>query len=172
MSHTFYPRSLPHDSFLVMAGGVCGAGDRCLEGPGSAWDELQAVVRAGKGSEAIIWQNERHHCLNGWTDGKPQQKYRNNRKTRFQKQKFPWMTWLLSQRTVLLSNALGILGALHAFDLQYFPFTIGFAWCKSVGSGGTSVHIPSSVLGLEKCILGTWMNGNNLDHRTEGNTVF
>lgn len=32
--------------------------------------------------------------------------------------------------------------------------------------------IPSSALGLERCILGTWVNGNNLDRRTEGNTDF
>lgn len=40
MSHTFYPSSLPHDNFLVMAGGVCGAEDRSIEEPGSARDEL------------------------------------------------------------------------------------------------------------------------------------
>lgn len=73
---------------------------------------------------------------------------------------------------MLLSNAFGILGAVHAFDLQHFPFTIGFVWCKSVGNGGISVCIPSSGLGWERCILGTWMNGNTLDRRTEGNTVF
>lgn len=71
-----------------------------------------------------------------------------------------------------LSNAFGILGAVHAFGLQHFPFTIGFVWRKPVGNGRTAVRIPSSALGPERCILGTWMNGNNLDRRTEGNTDF